>query len=69
LSVQKIYNKVISEVKKLNNNRQIRASGNKSKAMWDLKGGTRQTEKSNEYQNKCEQAKDTGSKKFSQHFQ
>ncbi|PNF26089.1 hypothetical protein B7P43_G04923 [Cryptotermes secundus] len=33
---KKIYNKVISEAKKLHNNMRIRSSGNKSKAMWDL---------------------------------
>ncbi|PNF39304.1 hypothetical protein B7P43_G16557 [Cryptotermes secundus] len=33
---KKIYNKVISEAKKLSNNIQIRTSGNKPKAMWDL---------------------------------
>jgi hypothetical protein len=33
---KKIYNKVISEAKKLSNNMRIRISENKSKAMWDL---------------------------------
>jgi hypothetical protein len=33
---KKIYNKVISEAKKLTNNIQIRTSENKSRAMWDI---------------------------------
>ncbi|PNF35448.1 hypothetical protein B7P43_G04120 [Cryptotermes secundus] len=33
---KKIYNKVISEAKKLTNNIQIRSSENKSRAMWDI---------------------------------
>jgi hypothetical protein len=33
---KKIYNKVLCEAKKLNNNVRIRSSGNKSKAMWEL---------------------------------
>jgi hypothetical protein len=33
---KKIYNKVISEAKKLTNNIQIRASENKSRAMWSI---------------------------------
>jgi hypothetical protein len=33
---KKVYNKVVSEAKKLSNNMRIRTSGNKSKAMWDL---------------------------------
>jgi hypothetical protein len=33
---KKIYNKVISEAKKLSNNIRIRTSGNKAKAMWNL---------------------------------
>jgi hypothetical protein len=33
---KKIYNKVISEAKKLTNSIRISTSGNKSKAMWDL---------------------------------
>jgi hypothetical protein len=33
---KKIYNNVLCEAKKLNNNMQIRSSGNKSKAMWEL---------------------------------
>ena len=33
---KKIYNRVISEAKKLSNNIQINTAGNKSKAMWDL---------------------------------
>jgi hypothetical protein len=33
---KKIYNKVLCEAKKLNNNTRIRSSGNKSKAMWEL---------------------------------
>jgi hypothetical protein len=46
---KKIYNKVISEAKKLSNNMRIRTSGNKSKAIVGLsQGGTRQSGKNKE---------------------